>query len=102
MSAIILSLILFASYLTALLRLIYKETALLLHARLASLIPSLISSLPGIVMVGFYRDRGLYFPALAVSLVNLYWFYLLVKITELHEESEDIPDKIKLSWLDRS
>ena len=98
-SAIILSLIFFASYLTALLGLIYKTSALLLPARMASL----ISSLLGIVMVAFYGDRGLYLPALATGLVTmtsyLYWFYLLVKITELLEEGEDLPDKLKLSWL---
>ena len=98
LSAIIISVAFFTFYLTALLGLIYKRSVLLLPARMAAL----ISSIMGIVMVGFYFDRSLYLQFLGVSLVTvvsyLYWFYLLVRITELLEEGEDLPDKLDTSW----
>ena len=98
LSATVISVAFLTSYLTALLGLIYKRSWLLLPARMAAL----ISSIMGIVMVGFYFDRSLYLQFLGVSLVTvvsyLYWFYLLVRITELLEEGEDLPDKLDTSW----
>ena len=98
LSAIVISLAFLTSYLTALVGIIYKRSSVLLPARMASL----ISSIMGIVMVGFYFDRSLYPQFLGVSLVTvvsyLYWFYLLVRITELLEEGEDLPDKLDTSW----
>ena len=98
LSAIVISLAFLTSYLTALVGIIYKRSSVLLPARMAAL----ISSIMGIVMVGFYFDRSLYLQFLGVSLVTvvsyLYWFYLLVRITELLEEGEDLPDKLDTSW----
>ena len=97
-SAIVISLAFFTFYLIALLGIIYKRSELLLPARMASL----LSSIMGIVMVGFYFDRSLYLQFVWVALVTivsyLYWFYLLVRITELLEEGEDLPDKLDSSW----
>ena len=97
-SAIVLSLAFLIFYLIALLGIIYKRSEMLLPARMASL----LSSIMGIVMVGFYFDRSLYLQFVGSALVTivsyLYWFYLLVRITELLEEGEDLPDKLDTSW----
>ena len=75
-SAIVISVAFLTSYLTALLGFIYMRSWLLLPARMAALISSIMLVT---VLVGFYLFFGLYRQVLGVSLATvtyLCWFYL--------------------------